>query len=255
MPTSLLGLSARMQAGKTTVSKAVASKMGAVRISFGRVVLDEAQRQQLDVTRETLQDLGESMVQDDVYGFCQRVLDSKDWQKGMSIVVDGVRHKRVLLALREIVEPDYFGLMYLNIDRRTQLERWKNEDIPYTKSLEELEQHATEIEVLRVLPDFSDLILDGAKNVNLIVKKIIAWSESEGFIGSWDARNERRIYLAKKHTDGSLSTEEARDFELLQDSYSQYLLAKFYPYKQSENPHAVRLKQIQERLKQENEDR
>ena len=255
MPTSLLGLSARMQAGKTTVSKAVASEMHAVRISFGRVVSEEAEKQQLDITRETLQNLGESMVQEDVYGFCQRVLDSKGWQKGMSIVVDGVRHKRVLLALREIVEPDYFGLMYLNIDRKTQLERWKSEDIPYTKSLEELEQHSTEIEVLKVLPDFSDLILDGAKKVELTVKKIIAWSESEGFIESWEARNERRIYLAKKHTEGLLSNEDAREFELLQDSYSQYLLAKFYPFKQSENPHIVRLKQIQERLKQENGDR
>ncbi|MDB4766750.1 hypothetical protein OAG71_03580, partial [bacterium] len=251
MPTSLLGLSARMQAGKTTVSKAVALEMQALRISFGSVVADEAEKQRLDITREVLQDLGESMVRADVYGFCQRVLDSKGWRKGMSIVVDGVRHKKVLLALREMVEPDYFGLMYLNIDRETQLKRWKSEDIPYTKSLQELEQHSTEVEVLKVLPDFSDLILDGAKNVNLIVKKIVAWSESEGFIESWSERNERRIYLAKSLDDGSLSDDEQKEFELLQDSFSQYLLAKFDPYKQRENPHKVRLEQIQQKLKQE----
>ena len=143
MPTSMLGVSARMQAGKTTVSTAVATEMNAVRISFGRVVADEAKKRDYDLTREVLQDLGESMVQVDVFGFCHRVLESEGWTKGMSIVVDGVRHKRVLLALREIVEPDYFGLMYLNIDRATQLERWKSEDIPYTRSLEELEQHPT----------------------------------------------------------------------------------------------------------------
>jgi hypothetical protein len=177
------------------------------------------------------------MVQEDVVGFCDRALSIGGWVRGKSLVVDGVRHVVVLNTLRQIVEPDYFGLVYLNIDRQTQRERWNREDLPYKKTLEELERHPTEIEVLNTLPDFSDLVLDGKLPVQTIVTDIRQWCESGDFRGNWDERNQRRIELAKRFSRNEIDPDEAKEFDLLQRSYFEYLATKHG----SPDAHAERL--------------
>ena len=247
MNISMLGFSARMAAGKTVVSNGVALAMGAKRIAFGGVVREEAGSRGIAATRENLQDLGESLVQEDVDAFCLRALDRNGWTTGSSIVVDGVRHVRVLDKLREMVEPNYFGLMYLNVDRETQLQRWKTEDLPYTKSLQELESHPTEIEVLTTLPQRADLVLDGKQTIDRIVRDVIRWSTSNSLLGDWEMRNERRILLTKKSIDGSLATTENEELDLLQASFAQYLAIQYDPYQRTTNSHRSKLEALQSR--------
>lgn len=250
MNVSMFGLSARMAAGKTSVSKGVAEAIYAKRISFGGVVREEAQKQSVPFTREALQDLGQSLVQEDVGKFCQRVLAEAGWTPGDSIVVDGVRHVAVLDTLRQIVQPKYFALLYLSVDRDTQRERWKSEDLTYTKSLEELEAHPTEIEVLQKLPEHADLVLDGKHSVPHIVKDVIRWSKSKSILGKdWDARNERRLELCQKAARDLLTQEEREEFELLQSSFAQYLAVRFDPYQTTDNTHQQRYLELAARLR------
>ena len=243
----MLGFSARMAAGKTVVSNGVAEAIGAKRIAFGGLVREEAGIRGIPATRENLQDLGESLVQEDVDAFCVRVLQRNGWTAGNSIVVDGVRHVRVLDKIREIVEPQYFGLMYLNVDRETQLHRWKTEDLPYTKSLQELESHPTEIEVLTTLPQRADLVLDGGQTVDRIVRDVLRWSTSNSKLGDWEMRNERRILLTRKSIEGGLATSEIEELELLQGSFAQYLAIQHDPCQRTINSHSSKLEELQSR--------
>ncbi len=80
--TAVLGFSAKMAAGKTSVSTRVAERLHAPRVSFGAYVLKAARSRGLPETREVLQDLGESFVQKDADDFCLRVLEDGGWKHG-----------------------------------------------------------------------------------------------------------------------------------------------------------------------------
>ncbi len=99
------------------------------------------------MTRETLQDLGDELVRSDVRAFCLDVLKQQPWSPGVPLIIDGVRHVEVLVALGEILSPAPEYLVYINVDRMTQKKRLKHDELRHKKTLEELEQHPTELQV------------------------------------------------------------------------------------------------------------
>ncbi len=132
-PSAVLSFAAPIEAGKTTVSTGVATRLVAPRVSFGDYLKRLARDSGLEVTREVLQDLGDQLVNRDVRAFCEEVLKQQPWQPGQPLVIDGVRHVEVLDSLAEILSPAKGYLIYINVDRTTQAKRLKTDERSPTK--------------------------------------------------------------------------------------------------------------------------
>jgi hypothetical protein len=181
------------------------------------------------VTREALQELGDELVRRDIRGFCEDVLKENPWRSGVPLVIDGVRHLEVLRELHELLAPAPEYLIYINVDRRTQLNRLELDDLPHTKPLEELEQHPTEVQVRSVLPDKAHLVLDGTLPAEELAHRVVDFLARAGRTGGvqgWDQKNKRRIELAEKKSREHLRGPELAEFDQLQTEYFDYLHAK-----------------------------
>src|SRR5207237_1082407 len=83
----VMALSGRIGSGKTTVSTEVARRLGWVRTSFGDYVRSLARSRGLDDSRETLQPLGASVLNEGVEPFCRAVLAQAGWTSGTPVVI------------------------------------------------------------------------------------------------------------------------------------------------------------------------
>jgi len=155
----LLCFSGPIEGGKTKLSMRLASKLGLPWVGFGHFLRKVARQLSYPITRESLQNLGQSLVQKDIRQFCVDVLQEVNWKPGMSIVIDGIRHAEVLKTLRDLSAPSRVYLIYLQVGQETQLDRLKKDDLPAEKPLIELEQHSTEVQVLATLPYDADLVI------------------------------------------------------------------------------------------------
>ena len=230
LPSAVLGFAAPIEAGKTTISQLVAKLLGAPRVSFGEYLKGIAIDQGLEVTRETLQDLGDQLVRKDVSAFCENVLQSVPWAVGKPLIVDGVRHAEALDAISSLLAPASVYLVYIEVDRTTQTKRLEKDPLRHQKSLEELERHPTETQVRSVLPDRASFFLDGTDAPEESARKIVEFldaAENVEHAGGWDTLNAKRIELAKKKSRGELAGADIAEFDRLQTQYFEYLDAKF----------------------------
>lgn len=228
-PSIVLGFAAPIEAGKTTVSTAVAKRLNATRVSFGGYLRELADREHRPITREELQALGERLVRQNVQSFCTEVLKQQHWQQGAPLIIDGVRHEEVLAELREQLAPAPEYLIYINVDRTTQTKRLERDDLPHQKPLEELERDPTEVQVRSILPDHASLILNGTRPVDVLVEQVIQFvhqSLLQGKAVGAAEKNGRRIELAKRKAREDLTLAESAEFDQLQQWYSDYLDAK-----------------------------
>lgn len=229
-PTVVLCFAAPIEAGKTQISTAVAERLNAPRVSFGDYLRGVARALGTELTREALQVLGEEMVTRNVRSFCQKVLGQQPWEPGKPLIIDGVRHLEELDALGDMLAPARLWLIYINVDRTTQAKRLKVDSLPHEKTLEELEQHPTELQVRSKLPDRASLVLDGTRDPNLLTAQVLEFLASKNGADEargWAEKNARRIELAEKKSRGELSGTELSDFDRLQTAYFDYLAAKF----------------------------
>lgn len=249
-PSTVLQFAAPIEGGKTTLSKAVAERLGAPRVSFGAWLRSHAQEKQLKLTREVLQDLGEQLVQADVGSFCLNVLAQESWSSGQPLVIDGVRHQQVLSTLDDLLAPSEGYLIYVSVDPVTQSKRLETDDLPHEKSLAELEQHSTEVQVKPVLLEQADLVLNGTLDVEVLVEQVLNFLKRPHpgkRLKNWEDKNTRRIELAKKKNREGLNDAELSEFDQIQTGYFEYLNAK-HP---REPQDLSRLAEIESRLQAE----
>jgi len=149
----------RMGAGKSSISSALASDMKWKRASFGEFVRYIAKKRGLEQSREVLQAVGAELEAGDVVAFCQDVLRFAEWGGGESLVIDGIRHVRVLETLRKLIAPVPLLFVYLDAEEETRKSRLLARDRIDAASLAASESHSTEREVISRLPDLADLRL------------------------------------------------------------------------------------------------
>jgi len=171
----VLGISGAMGSGKSLVGKAVAETLGWPCASFGEYVRTFARTQGLDDSnRDVLQDLGELLVETDARQFCRCVLAQLNWKSGEPLVIEGVRHKQVADALRKLVAPMDFRVVYLEVDEETRkarlLARGTTEE-----EMKRMEDHPTEKQVKTDIPRIADLRLAGTKPLGEMVREIVDW--------------------------------------------------------------------------------
>jgi dephospho-CoA kinase len=177
MRTTMLAFSGGIASGKSTLSEAVAQTLGCPRVSFGTYIREEAKRRGLGDDRRTLQELGEQLVREDVDGLCAAVLAQATWSPGSAIVIDGVRHIVVAQKLRSMAAPALFRLVYVSADGSTRASRLAARGEAADR-LVEYEKHSTEHDIKNLLPESSDLVVDGRRGLDAVIEEVATWAEA-----------------------------------------------------------------------------
>jgi cytidylate kinase len=147
----------RLGAGKSTISTALADDLGWRRVSFGDFVRSVAATRGMQPSRQVLQDIGAELESQDTVAFCRNVLQAGGWNPRESVVIDGIRHARVLDVLRELVAPVPLFFVFLDAESESRKQRLYQRDSIDAESLAVAESHSTEHDVASILPDLADL--------------------------------------------------------------------------------------------------
>ena len=97
-------LAGKSGSGTARLGARVASILDWPFASFGAYVRAESARKQLAGVRDELQNTGSGLVRN-VKGFCHAVVAQSGWRLGQSLIIDGLRHPKVLKTLRRMFDP------------------------------------------------------------------------------------------------------------------------------------------------------
>lgn len=176
----VLGFAGSIASGKSTLSIAVASALGWQRVSFGDYVRTVAQNQGLGDSREVLQAVGASLINQGREQFCKAVLAQINWEPGQPLIVDGIRHAEIVPIMRQIVDPWDFRLIFVVVDESIREARLLERGLSDRQQWQQLEAHSTEAQVQAVLPEMADFAVDSTRKIEDLVLEIVTWVSSGG---------------------------------------------------------------------------
>lgn len=178
MTGAVIALAGKIGSGKTSIAVALAHKLDCPRVGFGDYVRSEATKRGLNPgSRQVLQELGESLLRQDLDGFCEAVLSQADRAPDGGLIVDGVRHVTVLDTLHRLLSPSPVRLIYLAAtDEARQLRlaaagRWE-QDV-----MAKAEGHSTEADLKTALPGRSDAVIDADRDFNAVLADAFAYAQ------------------------------------------------------------------------------
>lgn len=172
METIILAFAGGMGSGKTTLSTKVSERLGWPRVSFGDYVREVATERGLDHSRETLQALGESLINEGWTQFCKNVLNRVNWHSNQSLVIDGIRHIKALETIKQLTSPSKVIFFYILLDTKDREKRLVMDRGEV--NLQKHEVHSTEKEVHSILPQIADLCLDGTQDVDTLIDTVLS---------------------------------------------------------------------------------
>jgi cytidylate kinase len=150
----IIAFSGLPQTGKTTLARLLARELKCKFVSFGDFVRQEAlNRGILNATRHDLQNLGQSLVTENVSNFCRSVLRTVEFSGGEQIVLDGVRHKEVLEAISEISQKQPIKLVLLIASEKARRNR-------SLQDIDSIDSHRVESEVKDQFRSIADLVIE-----------------------------------------------------------------------------------------------
>jgi dephospho-CoA kinase len=174
MSANILGFSGSIGSGKSTLSTELSKVLNYRYASFGNYVRKTATKMgYMAASRTQLQEVGEMLVRNDAWSFCQSVLQDAEWTQGEGLIIDGIRHLNILKILREICSPQKLFLIYIAVDENIRQERvvGRGRD----KELVLAMKHSTELQVKEILRLQADLILDGSETIKNNTQLISEW--------------------------------------------------------------------------------
>ncbi|OKH32379.1 hypothetical protein NIES2119_26455 [[Phormidium ambiguum] IAM M-71] len=171
----VVGFAGSIASGKSTLSIEVASSLEWQRVSFGDYVRTVAQSQGLGDSREVLQAVGASLINQGMEQFCKAVLAQVNWQLGQPLVVDGIRHAEIIPVLRQIVTPLDFRLVFVGVNESIREARLVERGLSDRQQWQQFEAHSTEAQVQTVLLTMADLTVDGTRKIEDLVFEIVGW--------------------------------------------------------------------------------
>ena len=90
------------------------------------------------------------------------------------MVIDGIRHVRILENLKKIVAPQRLLFVYLDAEDATRKARFAKRESTDAGVLTAVESHSTELDVISKLPDLADLRLSNDDDAEQDLVEIIA---------------------------------------------------------------------------------
>jgi adenylate kinase len=160
--TDVIGLTGSLGSGKTTLAKRLADALSCKTVGFGTYVRLEAQRRELSDDRKILQDLGAELLEANPLAFCKSVIGLADWQPGVPLIIEGIRHAEILPVIEDAISPSKLILVYIEIDKDKLLERIEKRGTEDLTKIKEYQEHSTEIQVMTELPSYAHIFVDGS---------------------------------------------------------------------------------------------
>jgi dephospho-CoA kinase len=170
----ILTFAGSIGSGKSTISRRIAATLGWKYISFGDYVRSIAKSHGLEDSRKTLQDIGQSLINEGWEPFCRSILNQVIWVPGESLVIDGIRHIEAIDTLRSIVLPTDLFLIFIELQEPVRQIRLLNRN-PNNMNREDTDNHPTEIQVKTRLPQLADLIVFNDKCEDETINEIVTW--------------------------------------------------------------------------------
>ena len=180
----VVSFAGQIGSGKSSVSRSLAVCLQWPRAAFGDYLRKLASKKGLDPdSRQVLQDLGQSLVEQDSAAFCRAVLLDGGFSSGSHMLVDGVRHLSIQRNIASIVAPSVSKLIYLRAGQSERLSRVQvRADGP--RDFGRAEGHVVESELHRELPEIADSIIDAERELPLVLedctKQIRRWMSELG---------------------------------------------------------------------------
>lgn len=167
-------LAGKIGSGKSSVSRGLADLLGWPRVGFGDFLRSELQRRGGDpLSREALQELGQSLVDSDLEGFCRAVLSSCQFEAGGNLLIDGIRHVLIYRKLSEIVRPSLVRLIFLSADEERRLDRIEKRDDDGA-DFSRANNHRVEADLRNALPMIADATVDARQDLSEVVRQTLA---------------------------------------------------------------------------------
>ncbi len=156
---AIICFSGRMRSGKSTISRAIASKLGWKRVSFGEFILQKARAGGCDFEdRSTLQQIGTKLIESGWPNFVSAVLESADWNRGDPLIIDGIRHLEAISSITKLAKPLPVILIYVEIDESIRQQR-----LTSTENYDpETEHHHVESESKLRLREAANFVVSGS---------------------------------------------------------------------------------------------
>lgn len=167
--------------GKTSVSKNVAQHFGWRWTSFSSYLTHQVRSGSTqDVSRRSLQELGQRRITSDPERFCTDVLAAGGFVRGESFVLDGVRHTVAVDRLSDIVVPAEVRLFFLDAPNQVLRQRAKLRSCKEGGSFDRAVAHSVESESAK-LRDAADWVIDAS------VPKVLVVAHCVHLIDCWFA--------------------------------------------------------------------
>jgi dephospho-CoA kinase len=171
----LLTFAGRIASGKSVLSRQVAASLGWSWASFGDHVRAEAMRLGMDpALRTVLQQVSDQLLSNGWYSFCRAVLAEVHWAVGNNLVLDGIRHKEVLVTLADLVSPQPVLLVFVNTPDELREERLHRRGVS-SREQRIGEQHESELQARTTLMDVADLVVDGSLPLEEATQVVLDW--------------------------------------------------------------------------------
>lgn len=169
----LLCFAGQIGSGKSSVSTLVASALGWRRTGFGDYLRSEIAQLGGDPNnRNTLQDFGQSRVEDDPETFCRDVLAAAGFQPGSNFVIDGIRHAVIFELLTTIGKPSRAKLLFLGAPETVRNDRVqiRSDAQDFARAI----SHNVELELQGAVPLRADAIVDADQPLDRVVAACLA---------------------------------------------------------------------------------
>jgi adenylate kinase family enzyme len=178
----IVALCGPSRSGKSTLARHLAEKTGAAFISFGEFVRSEFAQSAPGVlpTRRELQDFGQSLVSSDPKGFLERALSAQPAPPRAVLVLDGLRHVRLLVLLREQYPESKIRVIFVEAGLHERAQR------SYPITVEELsrsDSHEVEDDASR-LRNQADLVVPTEVGQAQSLELLDSWAKFVGLLGS-----------------------------------------------------------------------
>jgi hypothetical protein len=170
----IFAISGSPRVGKTSLGEEVSRRLGCSFTSFGDYVRFVAQSTSSGSTpnRRALQDLGQQLVEEDPRAFCSAVLERSTGATSCPLVIDGLRHVRLLPVLRELLPDRELKLIFVESRPDVRSKRWEGH--PTEEEIATIDAHPVEND-LGQLRQKSDLIVDTTGGLEPALMLLLGW--------------------------------------------------------------------------------